>query len=51
MPSRQWRARCRKIEMQGGALGKHAPATENKLITIRAAIINSLPFAACLDEA
>jgi hypothetical protein len=43
--------RCRKLEMQGGVLGKHAPANANTLITIRAAIINSLPFAACLDEA
>ena len=51
MPSLQWRVRCRKLDMQGGVLGKHAPANANTLITIRAAIINSLPFADCLDDA
>jgi hypothetical protein len=49
--SLQWRVRCRKLEMQGGVLGKHAPANANTLITIRAAIIDSLPFEDCLDEA
>jgi len=39
----QRRAGCRKLEMQGGELGKHAPANANKLITMRAAIITSLP--------
>jgi hypothetical protein len=28
-PSLQWRVRCRKLEMQGGVLGKHAPANAN----------------------
>ena len=37
--------------MQGGVFGKHALANANTLITIRAAIINRLRFAACLDEA
>jgi hypothetical protein len=41
-PSLQWRVRCRKLEMQGGVLGKHAPANANTLIKIRAAIIDSL---------
>jgi hypothetical protein len=28
----QWRMGCRKLEMQGGVLGKHAPANANTLI-------------------
>ena len=32
MPSLQWRVRCRKLEMQGGVLAKHAPANANTLI-------------------
>jgi hypothetical protein len=37
--------------MQGGVLGKHAPANVNTLIKIRAAIIKQSPLADCLDEA
>jgi hypothetical protein len=37
-----WQVRRRKLEMQG-IVGKHAPANANKLITIRAAVIDSLP--------
>jgi len=33
----------RKLEMQGGVVGKHAPANASTPIMIRAAIINSLP--------
>jgi len=50
-PSLQWRVRCPKLAMQGGVFGKHAPANANTLITIRAAIIDSLRLPACLDEA
>jgi len=45
----QWRTRCRKLDMQG-RLGKYAPANVNRLITTRAAIIDSLRCADCLDE-
>src|SRR5262245_17443309 len=36
--------RRRKLEMQGGAVGKHAPANASTLIRIRAAIIDGLPL-------
>ena len=50
-PSLQRRVHCRKLEMQGGVLGKHAPANVNTLIKTRAAAIKQSPFAECLDQA
>jgi len=41
--SLQWRVDWRKLEMQGGVVGKHAPANTSTLTMIRAAIINSFP--------
>ena len=48
---RQRRVRCRKLEMQGGVPGKHAPANVNTLIRITAATIKQSPFTGCIDEA
>jgi hypothetical protein len=38
------RIHCRKLEMEGDVVGKHAPANASKLTMTRAAIINSLPM-------
>src|SRR5262245_44415256 len=48
----QWRTRCRKMEMRGGVVGKHAPANANTLIMMRAAAIEHSPLLGeCLDQA